>query len=202
MHATSLKVPSSSLLRYLRIQAENVCFLMSTDGTYSQATKSPTHQRPLSRHTCIRPFGTVPRHDAVVEPSMLHVDFRRQRSNQDPLLQPYQPSKIRPGLIVTCRTQGGSRTPRYASTDARPLLQRLWQLKGRRAETALKPNGLPPLPGFLDDAGGTILGRSAGKASNDLKLRCTEFDENGNVTLVNGEFKKAELIAKVKICSF
>ncbi|MCJ1484518.1 magnesium ion transporter [Schaereria dolodes] len=169
---------------------------MSTDGTYSQATKSPTHQRPLSRHTCIRPFGTVPRHDAVVEPSMLHVDFRRQRSNQDPLLQPYQPSKIRPGLIVTCRTQGGSRTPRYASTDARPLLQRLWQLKGRRAETALKPNGLPPLPGFLDDAGGTILGRSAGKASNDLKLRCTEFDENGNVTLVNGEFKKAELIAK------
>jgi len=47
------------------------------------------------------------------------------------------------------------------------------------------------------------LGRSlAGKASNELKLRCTEFDENGNVTLVNGEFKKSELIAKVSIAPF
>jgi magnesium transporter len=30
----------------------------------------------------------------------------------------------------------------------------------------------------------------------DLKLRCTEFDANGSVTLVAGEFKKSELIAK------
>ena len=30
-----------------------------------------------------------------------------------------------------------------------------------------------------------------------MKLRCTEFDENGNVTVVDGEFKKSELIAKV-----
>ena len=30
----------------------------------------------------------------------------------------------------------------------------------------------------------------------DLKLRCTEFDGNGSVTLVSGEFKKSELIAK------
>ncbi len=30
----------------------------------------------------------------------------------------------------------------------------------------------------------------------DLKLRCTEFDANGSVTLVSGEFKKSELIAK------
>ena len=34
------------------------------------------------------------------------------------------------------------------------------------------------------------------KAANEQKLRCTEFDENGNVVLVNGEFKKSELIAK------
>ncbi|KAK7625243.1 inner membrane magnesium transporter MRS2, mitochondrial precursor [Phyllosticta citricarpa] len=31
---------------------------------------------------------------------------------------------------------------------------------------------------------------------NEPRLRCTEFDENGNVTLVNGEFRKSELIAK------
>lgn len=39
----------------------------------------------------------------------------------------------------------------------------------------------------------------AAKASNELRIRCTEFDKNGNVTLVNGEFRKSELIAKVGV---
>ncbi|OCL15399.1 hypothetical protein AOQ84DRAFT_248591, partial [Glonium stellatum] len=39
------------------------------------------------------------------------------------------------------------------------------------------------------------LGRVS-RPTNELKLRCTEFDEHGNVTLINGEFKKSELIAK------
>jgi magnesium transporter len=59
------------------------------------------------------------------------------------------------------------------------------------------PEASPPYDGAAE---GNMfnLGRSmSGKASNELKLRCTEFDENGNVTLVNGEFKKSELIAKV-----
>ena len=51
------------------------------------------------------------------------------------------------------------------------------------------------MPSFLDDA---ALGRSkTAKGTNELKLRCTEFNEDGKVTLVNGEFKKTELIAKV-----
>ena len=58
---------------------------------------------------------------------------------------------------------------------------------------------LHPLPSFLDDAAGTALGRSKlGKPGNEVKLRCTEVDENGNVITVNGEFKKSELIAKVR----
>ncbi|KAF2669220.1 cora-domain-containing protein [Microthyrium microscopicum] len=51
---------------------------------------------------------------------------------------------------------------------------------------------LPPLASFLD--GSTP--RLVLKATNEPRLRCTEFDENGKVTLVNGEFKKSELIAK------
>jgi magnesium transporter len=53
--------------------------------------------------------------------------------------------------------------------------------------------------GFPEDGGESSMfsiGRSA-KAANEPKLRCTEFDEDGNVVLVNGEFKKSELIAKV-----
>ena len=37
---------------------------------------------------------------------------------------------------------------------------------------------------------------SRNPSGSDLKLRCTEFDAQGNVTLVSGEFKKSELIAK------
>ncbi|PVH94073.1 cora-domain-containing protein [Periconia macrospinosa] len=34
------------------------------------------------------------------------------------------------------------------------------------------------------------------RSANELKMRCTELDEHGNVTMVSGEFKKSELIAK------
>ncbi|KAI7200088.1 cora-domain-containing protein [Hortaea werneckii] len=72
-------------------------------------------------------------------------------------------------------------TPQPKSPGSRNLLQ----------------DDLPPLPGFLDDSVG--LGGRKIKPSNELKLRCTEFDENGNVTLVNGEFRKSELIAKYSL---
>lgn len=43
------------------------------------------------------------------------------------------------------------------------------------------------------------IGRSlSAKGTNELRIRCTEFDVNGDVTLVNGEFRKQELIAKVR----
>lgn len=60
----------------------------------------------------------------------------------------------------------------------------------------------PPLPpsspddSALPSSGyGSSLGRLA-RTANELKMRCTELDEHGNVTLVSGEFKKSELIAK------
>lgn len=43
------------------------------------------------------------------------------------------------------------------------------------------------------------LGRTLATKINEPRLRCTEFDENGNVTLVNGEYRKSELIAKVPL---
>jgi magnesium transporter len=50
-----------------------------------------------------------------------------------------------------------------------------------------------------ESVGPTGFGSSLGRISrpaNELKMRCTELDEHGNVTLVSGEFKKSELIAK------
>ncbi|KAF1925470.1 cora-domain-containing protein [Didymella exigua CBS 183.55] len=59
----------------------------------------------------------------------------------------------------------------------------------------------PPVSPSSDDVSaagsgyGNTLGRLA-RSANELKMRCTELDEHGNVTLVSGEFKKSELIAK------
>lgn len=73
---------------------------------------------------------------------------------------------------------------------------RPWQQSRQKKATPLQPNDLPPLTTFIDDSGAAGLGRIV-KPTNELKMRCTEFDENGRVTLVNGAFKKSELIAKV-----
>ena len=58
----------------------------------------------------------------------------------------------------------------------------------------------PPPPPDDSSSSSAVFGSSLGRISrptNELKMRCTELDEHGNVTLVSGEFKKSELIAKV-----
>lgn len=56
-----------------------------------------------------------------------------------------------------------------------------------------------PLHNVMEDNGSlSSLGRHM-RSANELKMRCTELDENGHVTMVSGEFKKSELTAKVCI---
>lgn len=92
---------------------------------------------------------------------------------------------------------------RLLSTSTQPHAERrffrhLWPSKESRHKSSLQPNDLPPLSNGPDD--GANLGRLL-RPANELMLRCTEFDENGNVT-VNGDFKKSELIAKVQLPLF
>ena len=85
-----------------------------------------------------------------------------------------------------------------ASKSSEPFSKWFGHLKKKKPESALKPDDLSPLPTFLNDPSSSVLGRSKiGKASNELKLRCTEVNQDGDVTLVSGEFRKSELIAKV-----
>ena len=89
---------------------------------------------------------------------------------------------------------------RSISTDSyteqkehKKFLKRLWSWRKRSSSYQEDGNSLPPLSPFLDDDAN--LGKRM-RSANELRLRCTEIDEHGNVTLVNGEFKKSELIAK------
>lgn len=200
LHGPNISAPSYSLLRYLRSQTENICFFTPNAPKSIPCLHIPvgySRQRPGHHKPPPRRFSTSPKGQATVESSLLSLDFLQSRPKRNSFFFPTLAELARPGAVISHTTQDGLRAYRRASSDARPLLARLWRLKGRKPGTTLKPNDLPPLPSFLEDAGETTLGRSAGKASNELKLRCTEFDENGKVTLVNGEFKKAELIAKV-----
>jgi hypothetical protein len=81
---------------------------------------------------------------------------------------------------------GGRRT--FVSSAAK----RLVGLFGKKNLAACRST--PALPSFLDE--NEALRRRL-RATNEHRLRCTEFDEDGNVTTVNGEFKKGELIQKV-----
>ena len=85
----------------------------------------------------------------------------------------------------------------HASANFHRGLWRYQQPSTRNLGRGFRSEDLPPLQGFLDDNAG--LGGRIIKPSNELKLRCTEFDEHGNVTVVNGEFRKSELTAKYSL---
>lgn len=195
----SVRAPSSTLLRFLRAQSENVCFFTQNSQVNGYTSITAPRRIPLQAilprcQSSRRCLSTSTRLQATVEASVLNFDFLRPAWKADPSTFAQQ----RQDVASAHRFRNYLDGTRQASTDTWPLLRRLWRVKGRRPADALKPHDLPPLPGFLGDDAETTLGRSiAGKASNELKLRCTEVDGNGNVTLVNGEFKKAELIAKV-----
>lgn len=200
LHGSSISAPSSSLLRFLKFQTERICFFTPITPQSSSALclqkLRRTAEQPENSNTKYRRYlSTTTRRLATVESSLF--SFVQSGIKPDLGLATALALTIRPSRKAQNSRQEGQNPQRYASNDTRPLIQKLWTAKRQKAEKTTNPGALPPLPRFLGDGSGPALGFSAGKASNELKLRCTEFDENGNVTLVNGEFKKSELIAKV-----
>lgn len=173
-------VPSASLLRFLRSQSE-----VSIGSACAQ---------PRPRLHCQVQFatGSSRRSSSLVRPSQSQYALV---STGDSIIGTYSrpkatsPRPISEPLIIS----------RNTSTTRRPLLRRLFDLK--RNKNAEYKNARPG-PALIDDTaeGMFNIGRGlAARASNELRIRCTEFDNNGNVTLVNGEFRKLELIAKVSL---
>ena len=201
VHIGNISAPSSSLLRFLRSQAENVCFFTpATSGLTStlcvrKLRRTMQHFRKSTAKQT-RDLSTTSRRSAAVESSLLHLKFWEQQPKQDIDFGSSLSCLRRPIRSIKRSLLCSSSTHRFSSNDTRPLYQKLWTSQQQKAGNNLKD--WPQFPRYLNDGHGPALGFSAGKVSNELKLRCTEFDENGNVTLVNGEFKKSELIAKVR----
>lgn len=184
MLSPRLSAPSASLLRFLRSQSgfpgtSSVCAypkrLANRDKAFS--TGSPT-------------IASWSRTNASI--GFVTSDTATQNSHN---VRPISARVTVSPLSLPAPVQFS----RHASTKSRPFIRRLFDLKRNKAS---EHKSQPPTgPGIMDEGteGLFNIGRSlSAKATNELRIRCTEFDINGDVTLVNGEFRKQELIAKVR----
>ena len=187
--------PSTSLLHFLKQQLREPFLSTANSAAFfsccyqAQAPLPSIRRRVLaaSRHLATSRLSRANASSCIIDLSV--------ESTVPPSVRQ---SNLFGGLVLP-RKKNLAQPARQASTFSHPILKRFWRrARDRDQDQALQGHGLPPLPSFLDEAAGTSLGRKkAGKPGSELKLRCTEIDENGNVTTVNGEFKKSELIAKV-----
>jgi magnesium transporter len=176
-------VPSKSLIRFLRSQSD-VCFF--TSNTYASHSRPTANNHDRKRHIS---FTSSKR--ARVEDIWLQHGERTVKALPPP----------RGYIHHDHRSHARAAQTRHASTKAPPhqsLFHRLLRLRG----DALKKTATDHTNPFQPDEDTTrqLFNLSRALSRNpsgaDLKLRCTEFDSNGSVTLVSGEFKKSELIAK------
>ena len=200
---SGVPVPSTNLLRFLRQQAATLPFFTS-NATSSLKTSLAQRACKWRKHNTKGVSNTPYRRNVV--PSGL-VSFLREKTNDGVLAAreelPRQAlcSSILyfPQRSATNRAASSSRSISQRShvrhdAHERRSRWRLWKMGRRPLNEPDRHDDLPSLGGFLDDGAG--FGRIL-KPSTDLRLRCTELDEKGNVTLVSGEFKKSELIQKV-----
>jgi len=199
--------PSSTLLKFLRSQSEAVCFFSPNPGQGSifdhasqRAPQSKTLSALKSARTTARCISTTVARRATLEAGFLNLDFLFPRSAASTIN--IQSAQCR----TTSRNRGSNDARvllahRKASTGSKKWLERLWGATSGKGGRPLRRDDLASLRG-REDGGDTVfsLGRAvSAKAAAQPKLRCTELDENGNVVLASGEFKKSELIAKVRL---
>ena len=197
-------VPSTHLLRYLRSQTESPLFFTPSVSCARPSRKAPPppSSRPVSAahdswtaSSAWAGSGAAPCRPSL-EASFFPIPRVSPRSRGGASASRCRaalgqnPSAAKPLLAPS----------RSSSTKSRPFLRRLLDFRrSKEAADAKLDHGAGAGPLLSDEREGHLNFRRslAAKASNELRLRCTEFDSNGDVTLVNGEFKKTELIAKV-----
>jgi magnesium transporter len=178
---TRIAVPSSSVLSFLRTQVNN-------------AFESPTVERAgVNRSRCAYTTSSRTLWSTTSGP-------RGGISNKTT-----RPSSTTPNLQPT--SQSSPRLPEFSPTNRRCLStsssSHAWNtmFKSKKGMRGLLQSPAPPSnPSDDGSPNGSGFSSSLGRmmrTANELKMRCTELDEHGNVTLVSGEFKKSELIAKV-----
>ncbi|KAE9380194.1 cora-domain-containing protein, partial [Stipitochalara longipes BDJ] len=198
--------PSSTLLKFLRSQSECICFFSPNPrpgfifdhaaprGVPVQPSIAKSPSKPSAR--CL---STTTSRRATVEANLLNLEFLWPRSATSTLNT--QPTHSRESARRRQFEYGGPIiTQRSSSSGSKKWHQKLWGTTSSKGGKPLRPDDLPSTLFGSEEGSDTYmfsLGRTiSAKAAAQPKLRCTELDENGNVVLASGEFKKSELIAK------
>lgn len=173
----SLPVPSRNLLRFMRRQT----------GMSLTPVASAGPQR-----SC-RQFSAAP----CPPRKPLSTPYRSRTSDS---LSRRRPASLSPRCLWTTGAVQKARDPDPSERDraeSASWQEKLWGNTANKGSKPLHPDDLPSEG--LGNSSFVFQNRRnlAAKASLDPRLRCTEVDEHGNVILVDGEFKKTELIAKV-----
>ncbi len=195
--------PSSAVLSFLRTQirtafdprvAARCCQLGPQRCGYASSRKIYQGLGPMQRerenHDLVRVEGLgnqgfAPRRDGFEQRAPQSITSCSQQS----ALTPYVSMRRQSSFRSTVRTfSTTSRNDFWNPFRLSNYKHRLAELQQRGAPSDDTSSGQQGFNGSL----GRIM-----RPANELKMRCTELDEHGNVTLVSGEFKKSELIAKV-----
>ena len=200
-------VPSAGLLRFLRSQSENLSFFNPNNALASGPGPGPGHdlrnswcaakRRAQEYARCSQ--GSISGRRASLQASIVNLQSMiRSRSARSP-------PKLRDKDLRLLASHATTIDARYSSSTQNPSSckptwkTRLWGSGARKGTKPLEPDDLPSQDGDGDHISMFNTPRQLRKkAALEPRLRCTEVDENGNVILIDGEFKKSELIARVR----
>ncbi|KAI9904044.1 hypothetical protein N3K66_000573 [Trichothecium roseum] len=209
-----LPVPSRNLLRFMRRQS-HITFFSSSEQTTCRKRTAPAQQASKCHpegsfpqdHLPARKQLTCHTHPAPQAPAAAlasnHIVLRSSFLELGSLLRRLHKNRSisnshcfsTTGLARKLVDSGAER--KAAAAAAASWQERLWGRGAKKGAKPLKPNDLPEHEGGEPGASMFTSRRTlAAKAALEPRLRCTEVDEHGRVILVDGEFKKTELIAK------
>jgi magnesium transporter len=187
-------VPSRNLILFLRSQPE-IAALALGNGRQGATSSCICGKR--------RPYTTNKQNCAAVPPAGRFIAAAPLRANS---------FTSRKTTIDALRAFGTSTSSRkWIRPDgadpghATSWQERLWGVTARGGGTPLRPDDLPARghgrrhgPEEYEENEPLFNSRrvTTSKTTAEPRLRCTEVDEHGEVILVDGEFKKSELIAK------
>ncbi|KOS17665.1 Mitochondrial inner membrane magnesium transporter MRS2 [Escovopsis weberi] len=218
-------VPSRSLLRFLRSQTEAAFFsyshgahqpaghgcqaqpaLRRRQGRASTSTPTPTPTPTSTPTSASKPILKQP---ALVglEASLFSLGplrFGRLRRSERSAEHQHNVFSISTSPAAAAGKSSSSSFSDEATAataapggDGSTWQEKVWGTGARKGAKPLKPDDLPARED-AENSSSMFSNRRilSSKTALDPRLRCTEVDENGRVILMDGEFKKTELIAK------
>lgn len=202
MASLRLRAPSPGLLRFLRSQSDQLGFSLEPPSASASVAKISCAASRARRNTkgCL---STLKNSDA---PSPRATNLQAGLLNLDGLLrpratrQPKTPHSTKAPEFFTAAVGARWRSTGSHNDSCTPTWrERIFGQPVRRESQPLEPDDLPGGPSDAEH-NSMFNGRRQlrQKAALEPRLRCTEVDEHGNAVLVDGEFKKSELIARVR----